>query len=381
MSKAPDNLSPETLTAQALGLTVAPYGDLIPPIHVSTTFERAGDGSYPGGRMYSRDQSPAYDRVEAVLAALEGASAALLYPSGMAAATAVLQSLRPGSRILAPRVCYWALRHWMQEFAARWQIDLAFYENDDPAALAAGLAVAPTDLLWIETPANPTWDITDIRAAAELAHAGDTLVLVDSTVATPVLTRPLELGADLVMHSATKYLNGHSDLIAGALATREDCPAWQRIRAARPAAGAILGSLEAWLLLRGMRTLHLRVRQACASALRIARTLADDPRVVEVRYPGLTSHPGHAVAVRQMTGGFGGMLSIRVAGGESRAWEVAARMRVFKRATSLGGIESLVEHRASIEGPDSRCPRDLLRLSIGIESVEDLLADLDRSLG
>ena len=200
-------------------------------------------------------------------------------------------------------------------------------------------------------------------------------------MATPVLTRPLELGADLVLHSATKYLNGHSDVIAGALVTRADSPAWQRIRAARPLAGAVLGAMESWLLLRGLRTLHLRVRQSCASAERIARALADDPRVVEVRYPGLPEHPGHAVAARQMHGGFGGMLSIRLAGGEPHAWETAARLQVFKRATSLGGVESLVEHRASIEGPGTPCPPDLLRLSVGIEAVEDLLADLDRALG
>lgn len=364
-----------------MGLTHAPHGDLIPPIHLSSTFERAGDGSYPGGRLYARDRSPSYDAVEALLAALEGGSGALLYPSGMAAATAVLQSLEPGCRLLVPRVLYWALRHWMQDFAARWRLDLAWYDNGDLDSLAAGLAATPTDLLWIETPANPTWDITDIRAAAELAHAGRTLVVADSTVATPVLTRPLELGADLVLHSATKYLNGHSDVIAGALVTRVDSPVWRRIRAARPLAGAILGPMESWLLLRGLRTLHLRVRQSCASAERIARALADDPRVAEVRYPGLPGHPGHAVAARQMRGGFGGMLSIRVAGGEPHAWETAARLRVFKRATSLGGVESLVEHRASIEGPGTPCPPDLLRLSVGIEAVEDLLADLDRALG
>lgn len=380
MSHPPMNLSPETLAAQALGLTVAPYGDLIPPIHLASTFERAGDGSYPGGRIYGRDQSPAYDRVEALLAALEGGSAALLYPSGMAAATAVLQSLAPGSRILAPRALYWALRRWMREFSGQWGIDLACYDNADTHSIAAGLTAAPTTLLWIETPANPTWEITDIRAAAALAHAGETLVVVDSTVATPVLTRPLELGADLVLHSASKYLNGHSDLIAGALVTGEDSPTWQRIRAARPAAGAILGPVEAWLLLRGMRTLHLRVRQACAGALQISQVLADDPRISEVLYPGLPGHAGHGVAARQMNGGFGGMLSIRIAGGEVRAREVAARLKVFKRATSLGGVESLVEHRASIEGPDSPCPPDLLRLSIGIESVADLLADLDSAL-
>jgi cystathionine gamma-synthase len=236
----------------------------------------------------------------------------------------------------------------------------------------------------VETPANPTWEVTDIRAAAALAQRHGASMVVDSTVATPVLCQPLALGADIVMHSATKYLNGHSDVVAGALVTREDTALWQRIRTMRAMGGAVLGPFEAWLLLRGMRTLHLRVRTASASTLQIATALEAHPAVAQVLYPGLPSHAGHAIAASQMSGGFGGMLSIRVkageAGGEAAAREVAARVQVFKRATSLGSVESLIEHRASVEGPDTLCPDDLLRLSIGIEPVADLLADLQQAL-
>jgi cystathionine gamma-synthase len=374
------SLSLETLTVHGLGQIAEPYRDLVPPIHLATTFERSGDGSYPGGRVYSRDASPAYDQAEEILRQLEGGAQALLFSSGMAAATAVLQALEPGVRILAPRSMYWAFRKWLIEFSRNWHIDLAFYDNADLADIERQLAVAPTDLLWIETPANPTWDITDIRLAAELAHRQGATVVVDSTVSTPVLTRPLELGADLVLHSATKYLNGHSDVVAGALVTRADNAFWQRIRLVRNLGGAVLGPFEAWLLLRGMRTLHLRVRTASASALRIAEVLTLHDEISEVLYPGLALHQGHRIAKAQMQGGFGGMLSIQLKQGEGKARDVAARLRIFKRATSLGSVESLVEHRASVEGPGTLCPPDLLRLSIGIEPVEDLLADLRQAI-
>ena len=223
--------------------------------------------------------------------------------------------------------------------------------------------------------------MTDLRAAIALAQKHGAHTLVDSTVATPVLSQPLALGADIVLHSATKYLNGHSDVVAGALITREDSALWQRVRSMRNLGGAVLGPFEAWLLLRGMRTLHLRVRAACANALQLAGALEQHPAVAQVLYPGLPSHPGHAIAAAQMSGGFGGMLSIRVRAGEDAAREVAARVRVFKRATSLGSVESLIEHRASVEGPTSRCPPDLLRLSVGIEPVADLLEDLQQALG
>ena len=371
----------ETLTVHGLGRVAEPYRDIVPPIHLASTFERGEDGGYPGGRMYSRDGSPAYIEVEEVLRQLEGGTQALVFASGHAAASAVLQALQAGDRVVAPRAMYWGLRKWLLDLAEHGYIELAFYDNVDLADLDRQLAAAPTRLLWIETPANPTWEVTDLRAAIALAQKHGAHTLVDSTVATPVLSQPLALGADIVLHSATKYLNGHSDVVAGALITREDSALWQRVRSMRNLGGAVLGPFEAWLLLRGMRTLHLRVRAACANALQLASALEQHPAVSQVLYPGLPSHPGHAIAAAQMSGGFGGMLSIRVQAGEDAARQVAARVRVFKRATSLGSVESLIEHRASVEGPASRCPPDLLRLSVGIEPVADLLEDLQQALG
>ncbi|MBP6726627.1 MAG: PLP-dependent transferase [Thauera sp.] len=371
----------ETLTVHGLGRVAEPYRDIVPPIHLASTFERGEDGGYPGGRMYSRDGSPAYIEVEEVLRQLEGGTQALVFASGHAAASAVLQALQAGDRVVAPRAMYWGLRKWLLDLAEHGYIELAFYDNVDLADLDRQLAAAPTRLLWIETPANPTWEVTDLRAAIALAQKHGAHTLVDSTVATPVLSQPLALGADIVLHSATKYLNGHSDVVAGALITREDSALWQRVRSMRNLGGAVLGPFEAWLLLRGMRTLHLRVRAACANALQLASALEQHPAVSQVLYPGLPSHPGHAIAAAQMSGGFGGMLSIRVQAGEDAARQVAARVRVFKRATSLGSVESLIEHRASVEGPTSRCPPDLLRLSVGIEPVADLLEDLQQALG
>ena len=373
-------MRPETLASHGRRGPTEPYQDLVQPIHLATTFERAADGSYPGGRVYSRDQSPAYDGVEQLLAELEGGVQGLLFASGMAAATAVLQALKPGDRVVAPRSIYWAWRHWLQDFTAHWGIELAVYGNSDLGDLERQLRAAPTQLLWIETPANPTWEITDIAAAAALAKGVGAQVVVDSTVATPVFTRPIGLGADLVLHSATKYLNGHSDVVAGALVTRQDDAFWQRLRKVRTLGGAVLGPFEAWLLQRGLRTLFVRVRTAAANAQRVAEFLVSHPAVTAVLYPGLPEDPGHAIARRQMAGGFGAMLSVRLAGGEARARAVAGRLRVFRQATSLGSVESLVEHRASVEGPDTPVPADLLRLSVGIEAVEDLIADLAQAL-
>ena len=373
-----DTHSPATLAAQGLGATPMPHRDIVPPIHMATTFERAEDGSLPGGRIYARDASPAYDPAEALLCKLEGGAAAALFASGMAAASAVLLALKPGARIVAPHDMYWSLRNWMIGFAANWQIKLDFYAD---AAELAALLQRPADLVWAETPANPTWEILDIARAAELAHAAGARLVVDSTVPTPVFTRPLALGADVVMHSATKYLTGHSDVVAGVLVTRAEDDFWARIKTARAAGGAVLGPFEAWLLNRGLRTLFPRVRTAAASALRIAQHFEHHPALLAVRYPGLPSHPGHDIACRQMEGGFGAMLSLRVKGGEAAARRVAGAVRIFRRATSLGSVESLIEHRATSEGEGSTAPPDLVRLSIGLEHPDDLVADLARALG
>ena len=275
---------------------------------------------------------------------------------------------------------YWSLRKWLGGMAARWGLSVDFVDMSDLEALTGAVQPGRTKLVWIETPANPLWTITDIAAAAEIAHGCGAFLAVDSTVATPVLTRPLAHGADFVMHSATKYLNGHSDVIAGALVAARDDDFWQRVRAVRAEVGGVLGPFEAAQLLRGMRTLYLRVERSCASAQTIAERLAGHDAVAEVLYPGLARHRGHTVAARQMQGGFGGMLSIRVKNGAEAAIGVAARVRIWKRATSLGGVESFIEHRASIEGPDTPVPDDLLRLSVGVEDPQDLIADLEQAL-
>ncbi len=371
---------PETLAAQALGRVDGATGAIIPPVHPSTTFERAADLGYPRGRSYTRPGNPTYDTASDTLTALEGGAGTLLFSSGMAAATAVFLSLRPGDHVVAPRVMYWALRSWLLGYATEWGLEVELAETHDLDALARAVRPGKTRLVWIETPANPLWTITDIAAAAAIAHRAGARLTVDSTVATPVLTRPLALGADIVMHSATKYLNGHSDVLLGTLTTARDDESWQRIRQIQGELGGVPGSFEAWLLQRGMRTLFARVRWQCGSAMAIARYLAGHPRVAEVLYPGLDTHPGHALAARQMQDGFGGMLSVRIRGGAGAAIKVAGALEVWKRATSLGGVESLVEHRASVEGPDSPVPDDLLRLSVGLEATEDLVTDLERAL-
>ena len=380
----PRRLKPESIAAQALGWVDETTRAITPAIHVSSTYLRDPDNQYRSGRVYARADNPAFDQAEAVLAELEQGAQAALFASGMAAATAVFQALDPGDHVLAPKVMYWSLRNWLMNFATRWGLQVELIDMTDPAAVQAAVRPGQTKLVWIETPANPLWTVTDIAATAAIAHAAGALVAVDSTVSSPVLTRPLTLGADLVMHAGTKYLNGHSDLVAGALVTREDNDFWRRIKAVRAQIGGTLGSFEAWLLLRGMRTLYLRVRAASQSALAIARHFDGHPDVEAVLYPGLTAASGHAVAARQMDGGFGGMLSLRVkagpAGGEAAAIATAAHVQLWKRATSLGGTESLIEHRASVEGAGTPAPPDLLRLSVGIEATGDLIDDLEQAL-
>ncbi len=376
------NLSPETRSAQALHHVDAMTGALSPGIHPSSTYVRDENYQLINARhSYGRDENPGYAVAEKVLADLEGAAAALLFSSGMAAAMAVVQSLRQGDQIVAPRVMYWGLRNWMAKFCDQWGLGLSLFDAADPDALANTVEKGRTNLVWIESPCNPSWDVIDIAVAAEVTHAAGAWLAVDSTVATPVLTRPIEYGADIVIHSATKYLNGHCDVIAGAVATAREDELWERVCEVRRQAGAILGSFEAWLLQRGMRTLFLRVRKACESALAIAQHFEGHANVEAVIYPGLPSHSGHEIARRQMDGGFGGMLCIQVKGGAECALTVVKRCKVFIRATSLGGVESLIEHRYTIEGEGSPVPKDWVRLSIGIESVKDLIADLEQALG
>jgi len=372
--------APETVAAQGLGWIDAGTGAVTPGIQPSSTFLRDPDNQYRRGRAYARADNPTFDQPEAVLASLEKGAAAALFASGMAAATACFLALRPGDHVVAPKVMYWSLRNWLGTYARDWGLDVDFVDMADLGALTRAMMPGRTRLVWVETPANPLWTITDIAAAATIVHAAGARLAVDSTVATPVLTQPLALGADIVMHSATKYLNGHSDVVAGALVAREEDDYWARIKAVRVQGGGILGSFEAWLLMRGLRTLFPRVRAAMGNAAKLARALEKNPRVTEVLYPGLAGFPGHDIAARQMVGGFGAMLSIRVAGGEAAAIAAAAKVKIWKRATSLGGVESLIEHRRSVEGADSPCPPDLLRLSVGIESADDLIVDLEQAL-
>jgi cystathionine gamma-synthase len=375
-----NKLGPETVAAQAGGSIDPETGAIVPPIHVSTTFERDADNQYRRGYAYGRPDNATVRHVEDVINRLEGGATSLAFASGMSAATALFVSLERPAHVLAPTVMYWGLRNWLLTEAPSYGIDTTFVDATDLDAMRAAIRPGQTRLLWLETPANPLWTISDIAASARLAHAAGAHIAVDSTVATPVLCRPLALDADAVMHSATKYLNGHTDVVTGTLTFAESGKLAGRAAAVRTSLGAILGPFEAAQLLRGLRTLYVRVRHQSAAADAIARHFDGHSKLARVLYPGLAHDPGHAVAKRQMQGGFGGMLSIRVKGGESAAIAVAAKVKVWKRATSLGGVESLIEHRASVEGPTSPCPPDLLRLSVGLEAQADLIGDLEQAL-
>jgi cystathionine gamma-synthase len=381
MSSSRPQWSKRSLAAQAMGHVDPITKAVVPPIHVATTYIRDEDNAYSSGFVYGRPDNATVREAEGVLAMLEEAEAgALLFSSGMASATAVFQALNPGDHIVASKVMYWALRSWLMTEAVRWGLAVDFVETDDLDALRKAVIPGRTKLVWVETPSNPLWTITDIAAAADIAHAAGARLAVDSTTASPIHTRPLTLGADIVMHAATKVLNGHSDVVAGALAGAKSDAFWEKIVSVRKMQGAILGPFEAYLLMRGMRTLHLRAAAQARNAMTLAERLSAHPRIARVLYPGLPQHPGHDIAARQMEGGFGYMLSIQLTEGEAAAIRTAARVRLWKRATSLGGVESLIEHRASIEGPGTPCPPDLLRLSTGIEDVDDLFQDLDEAL-
>ena len=366
---------PATIAAAALGASRPEGGGVVPILNPATTYEKGN------AHMYYRNGGPGLADAEAVLNTLEGGAAALLFSSGMAAATHLLLALGPGAHILAPEGMYWFMRDWLKKTAPAMGLDVSFYTNTDLDAMRSAIRPGKTKAVWVETPANPDWAVTDIAAAAEIAHAAGAKLFVDSTCATPILSRPLTLGADVVMHSATKYLNGHSDVLAGALITRDADDFWDQVHAMRTGLGATLGAFEAWLLLRGLRTLDVRMQRHSENARWLASRLSDHPRISHVMYPGLPGDPGHAVARKQMCGGFGGMMSIRVKGGPDAAAQTAKRTKLFFDATSLGGVESLIEHRGPIEGPDSPTPQDLLRLSVGLENAQDLLDDLDQALG
>ncbi len=376
------NLHPATIAAQAAGAVDPASGGVVPPVQFATTYLR--DENYDlvnPANVYLRSHNENTRVAERILNALEGAEETLIFPSGMAAIAAVFRTVPNGASVVVQSQIYWGTTKWIRDFCTRRQIALHEVDASDLDAFAALCRGEKPDLCLIETPSNPWLRITDIAGAAAAAHEVGATLVVDSTAASPVLSHPLEHGADIVMHSATKGINGHSDVLAGSLATNDAGAArWQMIRDDRNEAGAVIGPMEAWLLARGMRTLPLRMREMSRNAMTLAEFLSDHPQVEQVMYPGLPDHPGHALATQQMSGGFGGLLSFVVKGGAEAALKAAGRLQLFHRATSLGGVESLVEHRHTIE-PHTGIPEGLLRLSVGIEDVEDLGADLGQALG
>lgn len=370
----------ETLAVHA-GREVEPAtGAVTPSITLSTTFERAEDGTFPHGNLYTRSGNPNRNALESAYATLEGGQTGLAFGSGMAAIAAVFQALEAGAHVILPDDLYHGTRFFIRDVMSRWGLSADFVDMSDVSTVEA--AIRPnTRLIWAETPTNPMLKIADIQHLAAVARQSNTLLAVDNTWATPVWQNPLALGADVVMHSTTKYFGGHSDVLGGALITREaeEHPFTARLRQVQKLGGGVPSPFDCWLLLRSLPTLPLRVRAQTETAAQIAAYLAKHPRVSRVHYPALPTHPNHVIAAKQMRG-FGAMLSFEVHNGQSAAMHVAAHVKVFTRATSLGGIESLIEHRASVEGIDTKTPQGLLRVSVGLEHVDDLIEDLEQAL-
>ena len=366
----------ETLAIHATNLVDETAGAIATPIFLSTTFARDADGRYPKGHMYSRNSNPNRDALEKGLAVLEGGAKAFAFGSGLAAVSAVFQCMKSGDHVLMPAVGYYASMKLAEEIMGPWGLQMTQVDMEDLDAIKA--AIQPnTKLIWVETPANPLLGISDIQAICTLAHSHGIFVGVDNTIATPILQNPISLGADIVMHATTKYIGGHSDVLGGAIIMREENDWSARLKRVQILMGATQNPLDCYLLARGLKTLPLRMREHSASALTLAQKLEKHIAIEKVHYPGLISHPQHELAKRQMPNGFSGMISIQIKGDEANARKVASKLKLFQQATSLGGVESLVEHRRSIEGPDSKTPGNLLRLSIGLEHVDDLWEDLN----
>ena len=368
----------ETIAARA-GHGVDPAtGAITPPIHLSTTFQRDPDGRYPHGYVYARNDNPNRQALEQCMVQLEGGAVAAAFSSGSAATAAVFQSLSPADHVVAPSDCYYGTSRLLREIFQPWGLEITFADMTDIDQVKQAL-MPNTRLIWVEIPSNPLLKITDIAQVASIAHEIGALCVCDNTWATPVLQRPLDSNADLVVHSTTKYLGGHSDVMGGVVVARTEDDFFGRVRNLQVTYGAVPSPLDCWLVVRGIRTLHLRMRAHSENALAVARFLSRHPRVKEVHYPGLLENAGRKQARRQMSA-FGGMLSFQVEGGREQAMAVAAKVGLFTRATSLGGTESLIEHRASVEGPESATPDNLLRLSVGLENANDLIEDLAQAL-
>lgn len=352
--------------------------DVTPAIHLSTTFERSPDGTFPGGHVYSRQSNPNRAMLEEGLALLENGAAALAFSSGNAASLALFQALAPGDHVIAGGDVFYGTAVLLNQTLGSWGLKASYVDMRDPVNVERALT-SSTKLIWIETPSNPLLNIVDLAAIVGIAKKAGVLTAVDNTWATLLLQRPLELGCDISMHSATKYLSGHSDVLMGALVFRERGQLFDKLKAIQHAGGAVPSPFECWLTLRGLQTFPYRVRAQSQSAQKIAEFLSKQPQLEAVHYPGLSRHPGHKIAAAQMAS-FGGMLSVEVKGGQPEAFNLVAGLKLFTRATSLGGTHSLIEHRASVEGPGTHTPQNLLRLSIGLEHPDDLIEDLAQAL-
>ncbi|MDE2444557.1 MAG: aminotransferase class I/II-fold pyridoxal phosphate-dependent enzyme [Alphaproteobacteria bacterium] len=370
---------PETIAAHALRATDAATGAVVPPIYLSTTYARDENYAPRLKENYVRSGSPNVWQAEDTIAALEKGKAALLFVSGMAAITALLETVPMGGHVAACHSMYYGTRNWLELLRDKGRITLTLFDAAEPGALEKALT-PKTDLVWIETPTNPMWTVVDIQAAAKAAHKVGAILAVDATALAAVTTLPLSLGADIVFHSVTKYLNGHSDVLGGVLVTQEATPRWSEIATLRTKTSSPLPPFECFLLQRGMRTLFVRYAQASGNALAIARHFSNHPKVQAVLYPGLATHTGHAIAKRQMLNGYGGMMSLVLKTDFAGAQKFCTGLKVITPATSLGGVESLAEHRKTVEGPQSPTPDNLVRLSIGIENVNDLVADIEQAL-
>lgn len=373
------SVEPDTLLARGGHEADPPTGAVVPPLHLSTTFARNEHYELPANFIYGRYGSPTVAVAEALLRDLDGGADAMLFSAGLAATAALLETVRAGERVVAPRVMYHGAQDWMRRVAETRGVELVLFDAAREGALAEAVG-SRAGLVWIESPINPTWDVIDIAEAAAIAHGAGAVLAVDSTVAPPVTTRALGHGADIVFHSVTKYMNGHSDVLGGVLVAREQGPLWEELRLIRRLTGSVMAPFDAWLLMRGLRTLAVRFDRCSSTALQIARHFEGHRAVEAVLYPGLESHAGHTVARRQMTRGFGGMFSLLIRGDADAARRLAVGLTLFTTATSFGGPESLVEHRASVEGPHSVVPKNLLRFSVGLESARDLINDLESAL-